>query len=98
MPHTKIGKWSVGLIGAFFVLLLGFYLFVSAGQRGGNAFFSESSLTILLLLAFACGVAGFVIGIVAIAKQKERAMLVYSSVVIGALVTLWIASETYFPH
>jgi len=98
MPHTKMGKWSVRLIGAFFVSLFVLYVFIIAGQRGGESFFSNLTLAIPGLLAGACSVAGFVVGIIAIAKQRERSALVYLAVVIGALVTLFIAAEIIFPH
>jgi len=98
MPHTKMGKWSVGLIGAFIVLMLIFYGFIIAGQRGGQYFFDNLYLTIPFVLAGACGVASFTVGLMAIIKQRERSALTYVAVVIGALVTLWIAAELIFPH
>ncbi len=98
MPHTKMGKWSVSLISAFFVLMLIFYGFIIAGQRGGEAFFSNLTLTIPILLAGACGIAAFVTGLIAIIKYRERSALTYAAVVIGALVTLWTAAEIIFPH
>ncbi|MBU0597916.1 hypothetical protein KKF61_02875 [Patescibacteria group bacterium] len=98
MPRTKIGKWSAGLIGAFVVFLALFYVIVATGQRGGEGFFDNLYLTISILLAGVCGVASFVAGLIAIIKQRERAVLVYLAVIIGALVTLWIAAEIFFPH
>jgi len=98
MPRTKLGEWSVGLISVFFVLLLIFYGFIIAGQRGGQGFFDNLFLAIPAVLAGACGIASFVVGPMAIIKQRERSALVYLAVVIGALVTLWIAAEIIFPH
>jgi len=98
MPKTNLGKWSVSLIGSFIVLILIFYGFIIAGQRGGQGFFDNLYLAIPGVLAGACCVAAFVIGIIAIAKQKERSALVYIAVVIGALVTFFIGAEILFPH
>ncbi len=98
MPSTKIGKWSVSLISAFFVLILIFYGFIIAGQRGGDGFFDNLYLAIPAVLAGVCGIASFVVGLMAIIKQRERSALVYLAVVIGALVTLFIAAEILFPH
>lgn len=98
MPKTKIGKLSAGLIGAFVVFLVLFYILVASGQRGGETFFSNLVLTIPILLAGVCGIVGFVTGLMAIIKQRERNALVFIAVVIGALVILWIAAEFIFPH
>ena len=98
MSRTKFGKWSVSLISAFFVLILVFYGFIIAGQRGGETFFSNLTLAIPMLLAGACAVAAFVVGLNAMIRQRERSVLVYVAVVIGALITLWIAAEILFPH
>ena len=98
MPHSKIGKWSVGFFGAFIFFLMLFYIIVATGQRGGETFFSNLALTIPMLLAGTCSVAGFVTGLIAIIKKRERSGLTYVAVVIGALVILWIAAEVLFPH
>lgn len=98
MPRTKLGKWSVSLISAFIVLMLIFYGFIIAGQRGGEGFFDNLILTIPAVLAGACAMASFIIGLIAIIKQRERSAFTYIAAVIGALVTLWIAAEIIFPH
>ncbi|MFH1597877.1 MAG: hypothetical protein ABIB97_02285 [Patescibacteria group bacterium] len=98
MPKTKLGKWSVSLCGAFIVFLALFYVLVATGQRGGDTFFSNWALTIPILLAAIGGIGGFVIGLMAIFKQRERSWLVYLAVVIGALVTFFTAAELLFPH
>lgn len=98
MPHTTLGKWSVGLFGAFIVLILIFFGFITAGQRGGEGFFDNLYLAIPGVLSGVCGIAAFVVGIIAIVKQRERSALTYVAVIIGALITLWIAAEIIFPH
>jgi len=98
MPHTKIGKWSVGLIGAFIVSMVLLYIFIAKGHRGGDTFFSNPALAVPLLSAGVCGIAGFVTGLIAMIKQRDRSALVYIAVCIGGLVTLWTAAEILFPH
>ena len=93
-----MGKRSVKLIGAFFVSLGVLYAFIIAGQRGGEGFFDNLYLAIPGILAGAFGVASFVFGLIAIIRQRERSVLVYLTVVIGALVTLFIGAEIIFPH
>ena len=98
MPKTKLGKWSVGLLGTIIVLLALFAVLVGTGQRGGDNFFSNLWLTIPMLLAGSCALAGMVVGLMAIIKKRERGWLVFVAVVIGAFVTLFIAAELLFPH
>lgn len=98
MPKTKLGKWSVNLIGAFIVFLLIFYAIIATGQKGGDTFFSNMYLTIPFLLAAISGIASFICGLIAIIKQRERSVLAYIAVVIGALVTFFAAGEILFPH
>jgi len=98
MPKTKYGKWSIGLCGLFFLFLVIFFLLVQSGQRGGDKFFSNMWLTTPFLLAGASAIAGMVMGIMAIFKQKEKSWLVYISSFIGFFVTLYLAAEFIFPH
>lgn len=98
MPRTKLGKWSVGLLGAFIFFIVLLNVLIATGQRGGDTFFSNTALTIPLLLAGAGGIGGFVVGLMAIIKQRERGWLVYIAVVIGAFVTMFAGGELFFPH
>lgn len=98
MPRTKLGKWSLSLIGAFFVSVLVFLIFIADGQRGGQGFFDNLYLAITGLLAGACGIASFVVGLIAIIRRHERSAFVFIAVFIGALITLWIGMEVLFTH
>jgi len=98
MPKTKLGKWSVGLIIVFFLLLGIFFLLVKSGQRGGMGFFDNLWLAIPGLGEAFCGIAGFFTGIVAIVKEKERGLLVFASTAIGAFVLWFVSMEILFPH
>lgn len=97
MPHTILGKWSVSLIGVFFVLLGVFFILVNTGQRGGDTFFSNLWLTIPMLIAGTCGFASLVTGVIAVIK-KERGWLIYPVIAIGLFVTWFIGAELLFPH
>jgi len=97
-PKTYLGKWSVGLILTFFLLLGLFFLFVHLGERGGDTFFSNLKLTIPMLIAGIAAISSFVIGTISVLRNKERSILVFLSTVIGFLVLLWILAELLFPH
>ena len=83
MPKTRLGKWSGGLILAFFVFLGSFFILVAVGERGGDTFFSNLKLTIPMLLAGTCGAAAFFTGLVGIIVVRERSVFAYLSTVIG---------------
>lgn len=44
------------------------------------------------------GVAGFVMGLISIIKNKERALLTLLSIPVGLLIIFWIGSEIVNPH
>ena len=82
-PITRAGKWAAGLSIVFIVLM---------------------SLKIMGLMPLpspaivALGFIGFVIGIVAIIKNKERSILVFLSIPVGLLIIFWTAAELIYPH
>jgi hypothetical protein len=43
------------------------------------------------------GLAGFIAGVISIIK-KDRAVLVFLSILVGLVIMLWIAAELIFPH
>lgn len=98
MPHTKLGKWSVRLMGLFIILMTIFFAFVTAGQKGGDGFFDNLYLTIPVIIAGISGIFSFVIGLLAILKQRDKSLLVYISSFLGFLITLFILAEIFFPH
>ena len=97
-PKTALGKWSVGLIMFFVVLLASFQLLVASGQRGGETFFSNLILTIPMLIAGVSGVSAFATGLIGIIRSRERSIAVYLATLIGLLVLLFVLGEVIFPH
>ena len=97
IPKNPLGKWSIGLILGFFLFLILFFILVGLGQRGGDTFFSNLLLTIPMLIAVASAIGSFVVGIIGIIK-KERAILVFISILIGLMVFVYSALELLFPH
>jgi len=102
---TKLGKWSVGLIIAMFILFfMGssfvdlFYKSVSSGRTILEDIVKRPGVSLVMLAGFACGIIGFITGIIAIFKKKEHSILVYISTAIGALLILFLIGELLFPH
>jgi type IV secretory pathway VirB3-like protein len=84
LPITGMGKWSAGLSVAFLVL---------TGMRLGGLFVPVPSM----ILA-AMGLVGFFLGLYAIIKKKDRAMLTALSVLAGCLIIFMISAELIYPH
>ncbi len=97
-PSTFLGNWSVRLIVFSLLFFIVFYSLVVSGQRGGDTFFSNLALAITMLIAAILAVSSFFTGIIGIIKNRERAIFVYISTVIGFFVLLFGLAEIIFPH
>ena len=95
IPKTHLGQWSIWLITVFIVL---FIIIVASGQRGGATFFSNLALSIPMVIAGITGLLAFFTGIIGIIKSKERSVLVFSSIIIGLFILVFVSAEILFPH
>ena len=105
LPATALGRWSVVLIVAMpllFVVGSSFtdtlYESVPAGGTIPADIAARPALALTMLAGMAAGVSAFITGLLAIVWQKEHALLVYASSVIGALFLLYLIGEVVFPH
>jgi len=83
LPRTRAGKWALGLSVAFIVLI------------------TVKIIAFLPLPTFvvaALGLVGFIMGIVAILKNKDRAILTFMAILVGLVIMLWTVLEFIFPH
>ena len=105
MPKKPLSKWSVWLIIAMPVLFFigtsftnTLYESVPAGGSILRDIAARPALALTMLAGMAAGISAFITGFLAIIRQKERALLVYISCSIGALLVLFLAGEILFPH
>lgn len=105
LPQRKLGWWSLGLIlampllfalGASFADTL--YASVPSGRTILDDIMVRPGLALTMLAGIAAGISAFITGLLAITRQKERAILVYLSTAIGALLILFLAAEFTSPH
>ena len=105
LAKTKLGAWSLGLIAAVPIL---FYIGAASADSlygsvpsGGTILedIVERPVVALSMLAgMAAGISAFTVGLVAIIKQKERALTVYVATLAGMLLLLFLIGEVVFPH
>ena len=105
LPKMRLGKWSVGLIflmpGLFYLgmwLANNWYDSMPAGETILSDFDQRPLLVLTMLSGMAAGIMASVMGLVAVIKQKERALLVYGSTLLGMLLILFLIGEVLFPH
>jgi hypothetical protein len=104
MPKTKLGRWSIGLILAMFILfIIGLSLpnILYESAPSSNTFLDDivnrPLLALSMLAGVSAGISALITGLVALLKRKERAILVYGSTLVGGAVTLFVISMFLFP-
>lgn len=105
MPKSTLGKWSVGFIVVMPILFIigtsftnTLYKSIPAGGTILADITARPALALTMLAGMVAGISAFITGLLAIIRQKERALLVYVSSLIGALLVLFLAGEILFPH
>ena len=105
IPKSQLGKWSLGLIIAMPLLFLigssftnSLYESVTAGDTILTDLAARPALALTMLAGMVAGILALITGILAIARKKEPAVLVYLSSLIGALLLVFLIAEIIFPH
>ena len=83
-------------IGMSFTILL--YKSVPAGGTILKDIAVRPALALTMLSGMVSGISAFVTGLIAIIRQKERAILVYGATLIGALLIIFLLGEFLSPH
>ena len=92
-PKTSLGRWSVGLGGAFVLV------FVLSGVLTGLGGVGPGLGGPILGVAFGIsGIGAFVTGLISIIKSKERSILVFLAAVAGVFCLIFFLGEFLFPH
>jgi len=105
LPKIKLGWWSLGLAAVmpvlFFIGMSFTNLFYKSLPAGGTILKDiavRPALALTMLAGMASGISAFIIGLVAIIRQKERALLVFGATLIGALLIIFLLGELVSPH
>jgi hypothetical protein len=104
-PKTTLGKWSIGLIVVMPLLFMvgssftdSLYKTVQAGNTILADIAARPALALTMLAGMGAGISAFITGLLAIIRQRDHALLVYVSSLIGALLILFLAGEVSSPH
>jgi hypothetical protein len=98
MPCTRLGRWSIGLIGGLVLSFAVLAIMAATGQTGGETFSDNLLLAIPGFLAAGCGIAAFFTGVIGVIMSKERSVFVFVSTAFGLLVLLFVLGEVLSPH
>ncbi len=105
MPITRLGKWSVGAIivmPLLFILGTSFtnslYQSAPAGETILEDIAMRPALALTMLAGMGAGILALITGLVTIIREKEKAVLVYVSSLIGFLLVLFLVGEILSPH
>jgi hypothetical protein len=97
MAATTSRRWAGRLLGLAALLLTGFFSLCALGQRGGETFFSNPSLSVTILGAAGSAVAAGGFGVHALVHH-ERSVVVFVAIAVAAFVIWWSSMEILFPH
>jgi hypothetical protein len=92
LPATQWGRWAIGLLIAILVFFGTVYVLIASGQRPGDTFTSNLTLSVPGLLAGVCAVGAFVTGLIAVIFRAERSPLVLLATVVGLLAIVFFVS------
>lgn len=93
IPKTRLGKWSVGLNTFFLIAIVASIILVKVL---GILNFDDRWWDVTVPIIFSASIIAFVLGIIAVRRNKETSVLVYASVIIGFLAILFIPLHSLF--
>jgi len=91
--QTKLGKWSVRL-NAFFLIII--TISIVLVNVLSILSYDDHWWDVTVPIIFFASVVAFILGIIAIIKNKEQSVLVYISIAIGLLAILFIPLHSLF--
>ena len=92
-PKTLLGKWSVWLNALFLITIITSVLLVNVF---GILSYDNHWWDVTVALIFPASITAFILGLIAIRKDKELSVFVRASVIIGILTILFILLHSLF--
>lgn len=95
-PTTRPGWWAVGLAIAFIVMsVVNSAVFM---RLPAEVPWRQTILPFYGIFMMLCGLATFVVGLIAIIRNHERSWLVWATLLPGASALLFVLGEFLVPH
>lgn len=92
-PQTKLGRWSVRLNTFFLITIVISIILVNVL---GILSYDGHWWDVTVPIAFLASIVAFILGTIAIIKNKERSVFVCASAIVGLLVILFIPLHSLF--
>ena len=97
LPGTRLGWWAVGLAAVHTAMsLVNSLVFMRTADS--TAAWRQVVLPFYGILMMLCGLAGGVVGLVALIRHRERSWLVWLTILPLALVLFFLLGEFLVPH
>lgn len=99
IPKSRLGRYSVfALLSFALFFILSQTIVISQDPKDRPSFFSDPIPAVLLIIAGLSGVFAFFTGTIAVIKNRERAISVFISALIGLFVLFFWLGEVLSPH
>lgn len=92
-PATRIGAWTVGLLGAHVASMFVFFLLALTRDVPSVSFFDPLELAVALLIGAGAAFAATIVGAISIFRRIDRGPLVVLATGLGLLPTLFFLGE-----
>lgn len=89
IPKSRIGKWSVGLSIFFILASIFFYIFAELFK----VITSDILISIVGATSIIAQIIAFILGVIAVVKNKEYSSLVFLAILIGLVVLGFIFGD-----
>ena len=97
-PGTRLGWWAAGCEAVFAILwMINLFVFYPIAMLGGLPELQQTFFPIFGIFMMSCGVAGGVLGIIALIR-RERSWAVWVSLLPCAFALFFLLGELIFPH
>ncbi len=95
-PRTRLGWWAIGLgLGTLLLPLLARLVSALLTALSGGM---QVAVGVFGLLMVLCGIAGGIIGLIAVIRRHERSILVWAAILVGLSNLLLLGGEFLVPH
>lgn len=82
-PKSKVGKWAA-ILGIAYIVLMWLKL--------------QFHLPVFSFAIAGVGLVGFVLSLIAVLKNKDRALIILLPLLAGIVLVIWIVAEILYPH